>query len=72
MTPEPISIVPPSAPTETPQQAHARAQTCHRELQDVLDRHRCRLVPMLTSEPVGSGPGARALVGATYGILPDA
>ena len=52
-------------------EAKERAEQCSREIQDVLGKYQCRIVPMLTSEPVGSGPGAKALMGATYGILPE-
>lgn len=50
--------------------AKARARECSNEIQGVLAKHRCQIVPMLTSEPVGHGPATRALIGATYGILP--
>lgn len=56
---------------ETRMQTHARARTCHAEIVQVLERHRCRIVAVLTApEPVGTD-GSRALIGATYGIVPD-
>ena len=53
------------------QDAKARAQACSDEIQAVLATHDCAIVPMLTTEPVGTGPGTKLLVGSTYGVLPN-
>lgn len=52
-------------------EAQERAEACAEEIKLVLEKHRCQIVPMLTSEPVGDGPTMRQLLGATYGILPE-
>jgi uncharacterized protein (UPF0305 family) len=53
------------------QQAKARAQKCSDEIQAILAKYDCAIMPMLTTEPVGTGPGTRLLVGSTYGVLPN-
>lgn len=60
-------------PTEEALRADAklRAEACNAEVQAALGKYSCRIAPMLTSEPVGTGPSTRMLIGATYGILPD-
>ena len=52
-------------------QAKARAATCSAAIQALLEKHQCQIVPMLTSEPVGTGPSMKMMLGATYGILPE-
>jgi hypothetical protein len=53
-------------------EAAQRAASCGRELAEVLKKHRCRIVPyLLPLEPVGH-EGSRALVQASYGVIPDA
>lgn len=52
-------------------EAQERAEACAEEIKLVMEKHRCQIVPMLTSEPVGEGPTMRQLLGATYGILPE-
>ena len=51
--------------------AKKRASICSSEIQDLLEKHQCQIVPMLTSEPVGTGPSMKMMLGATYGILPE-
>ena len=53
------------------QAAKARAQMCSDEIQAILAKYDCAIMPMLTTEPVGTGPGTRLLVGSTYGVLPN-
>lgn len=49
-----------------------RAARCGAELAEVLKKHRCRIVPFLTEpEPVGTD-GSRVILGASYGVYPDA
>jgi len=63
---------PPANETEAMrEEARQRAVECSGEIEDVLRRFQCRIQPMLTSEPVGTGPGMKMLLGATYGILPE-
>lgn len=52
-------------------EAQMRAEACSEEIKLILEKFRCQIVPMLTSEPVGEGPTMRQLLGATYGILPS-
>ena len=57
---------------ETPEaQAKVRAAACNAAIQDLLIKFRCQIVPMLTSESVGTGPSMKMMLGATYGILPE-
>jgi hypothetical protein len=47
-----------------------RAEACGREFQEVLTRHRCFVQPYLQPlDPVGND-GSRAMVTASYAILP--
>lgn len=71
MTDKPDPVI--SKPEEEAmrKEARERAKQCMDEISDVLGRHQCRIQPMLTSEPVGSGPGAKALMGATWAVLPE-
>ena len=70
----PLSLVPPAGapPVRDPQEeARARARACGQEIADVLAKHNCRIAPfLLPLEPVGHD-GARALVQASYGIIPN-
>lgn len=71
---DPMDAVDPAPPADTDprQEAQQRAAACGRELAAVLDRYRCRIVPFLRPlEPVGHD-GSRALVQASYGVIPDA
>jgi len=48
-----------------------RAECCGKELEALLLKHRCRIVPFLTPpEPVGTD-GSRAMIGASFGIYAD-
>ena len=50
--------------------ARERARECGAELEAVLAKHRCRIVPFLNSpEPVGND-GSKAIVSASFGIFP--
>ena len=57
---------------ETADQARARAQQCYQEMDAVLRRHHCRLVPQLHPElePVGRD-GSSGIVRASFGVIPD-
>lgn len=69
-TAEPIPTPTPT-PTPSPEDlARARAQACSAELQAVLRRHRCRIAPQLTAEPIGTD-GGRAILAAAYAIVPE-
>lgn len=50
--------------------ARDRARQCHEAIVRVLAEFDCRLVTALTYDPVGA-EGARALIGSTYGIVPN-
>ncbi|HXI82118.1 MAG TPA: hypothetical protein VNM34_15025 [Verrucomicrobiae bacterium] len=70
--PAPVLPMPRGMPVPDPRgEAQSRAEACGRELQALLARHRCRLVPTMALEPVGSD-GSRALlqVGFAVGTLP--
>ena len=62
----------PKKPELTPEQeARARADRCHRIIQQVLAQHQCRLAPIiLPFEPIGND-GAKALIQATFAIVPQ-
>lgn len=61
----------PNVPSPSPDElARIRAQTCAAELQAVLAKHRCRIVPQLRADPVGT-EGARAILAASYAIVPE-
>lgn len=47
-----------------------RRADCHKAIQEALQKHRCQLMPVLTSEPVGGEPVAKAIVSAAYDIYP--
>jgi len=55
---------------ETRDQMRQRAEDCGKEIHEVLTRHRCRIIPYLTTpEPVGQD-GSRAIIGAAFGVFP--
>lgn len=48
-----------------------RAAECYREIQAVLEKHRCRIAPFITApEPVGND-GRRIILGASFGVVPS-
>ena len=52
--------------------ARQRAEACGRAVEAILTEHRCRIVPyLLPPEPVGTD-GSRAIIGASFGIVPNA
>lgn len=52
-------------------EARQRAELCFSEIALVLQRHRCHIQPFLRGlEPVGND-GSRALIAASYGIVPE-
>jgi len=58
------------APGNPRELARARAEECGRELETVLAKHRCRIVPFLNApEPVGND-GSKAIISASFGIFP--
>lgn len=72
---EPIQNPPlderPEEPTiEQRREAMERAEACSQALSTVLEKFQCQIVPMLTQEPVGSGPTVKLLMGATCGVQP--
>ncbi len=60
-------------PEQSPEdEMRERAAKCGAEVAEVLKKHRCQIIPYLTPpEPVGT-EGSRAIIGASYGIYPDA
>ena len=53
------------------QEARERAEACGREVMDVLAKYSCQIVPFISScEPVGQ-EGRRAMLTASYGIIPN-
>lgn len=53
------------------QQAQQRAQECGQRIMQLCAEYRCRIVPFLRPlEPVGVD-GSRALIQASYGVIPD-
>lgn len=68
--PAPLEKLENHAPVDPEAEARSRAIACHEEIGRVLDRMRCRLVPMIADpEPVGSS-GDRIQIRATYAIVP--
>jgi hypothetical protein len=62
----------PDPPTDEAarEEMRKRAQTCGLELQEVLTRNRCSIHAYLNpTEPVGND-GSRAMISASYMILP--
>ena len=57
------------------QDAAQRAEACSHELDEVLRKHRCRIVPVLnpTMRMVGDGkePASEGIVSCTYGVAPN-
>lgn len=63
----------PVPPELSPQdQARERAHHCGREIEAVLAKHRCQIVPFIVPqlERVGEH-GSKALVAASFGIVPQ-
>ena len=61
----------PEITAEMREAARARAMKCGQELADLLAKHRCRIVPYIAEpEPVGRD-GAKLMIQAAYGIIPD-
>lgn len=53
------------------EEARARAAACGAEVEKVLEKHRCKILPFITNpEPVGVD-GSRVIIGASYGIFPE-
>jgi hypothetical protein len=50
--------------------AKQRHAACVAAIRSALDQHRCRIVPTLSVEQVGSGPPSRAMVSTSYWIEP--
>ena len=48
----------------------ARVAQCIDELNEVLKRHRCQIVPMFAGENVGQVPGKKLLLEAVYHVIP--
>jgi hypothetical protein len=60
------------APKDARQEAQARAHECAAEVQEVLAKHRCRIMPRIdpeTIEPVGLA-GNKIQIESTYWIAP--
>jgi len=51
------------------EEQRARAKACSVEVDEVLAKHRCRIVPVLEPDQVGSGPLTRMMVSTTYGVF---
>lgn len=62
---------PPPSVEETQEEARQRAEQCYSEIAPILARYRCHIQPFLRPlEPVGND-GSKALVTASYGIVPE-
>ena len=72
MTNQTSDVVPAAQPQLTPQQeAQQRAQECGQRIMQLCAEYRCRIVPFLRPlESVGVD-GSRALIQASYGVIPD-
>ena len=53
------------------QEARERAQTCGQEIAEVLRKHKCRILPFIAQPEWIGDDGAKALIQASYGIVPD-
>jgi len=52
-------------------EAAQRAEACGREIEAVLAKHRCRILPFLQPLEAIGADGSRAVVSASFGIIPD-
>lgn len=67
-TPAPEPATPPPTPQTPEDEARARARACYGELEAVLRRHRCTIIPSIAQpEQVGD---TGLLLRATYSIVP--
>lgn len=51
--------------------ASERAGLCGREIEAVLAKHNCRIVPYLKPVETIGTEGAKAIISAGFGIIPD-
>ncbi len=69
-----MSLHPPSTAetaVETAAEAKKRARACGEQVSELLQKHRCRIIPYLMDpEPVGQ-ERAGLLVRAAYAIVPE-
>lgn len=61
----------PETTTEQHDAARERAHACGQEVAEVLRKHRCRILPYITQPEWVGQDGAKALIQASYGIMPD-
>jgi hypothetical protein len=66
---EPQAAVPANDTPPNPTEMRARAQQCGREIEMILQRHRCTIQPFLRQDPVGQD-GARMMVQASFVVAP--
>jgi hypothetical protein len=52
-------------------EAAQRAELCGREVETVLAKHRCRILPFLQPLEAIGADGSKAVVSASFGIIPD-
>lgn len=52
-------------------EAAQRAELCGREVETVLAKHRCRILPFLQPPEAIGADGSKAVISASFGIIPD-
>lgn len=70
-TPEPDKPEPAALEPEQRVEAAQRAERCGRELETVLAKHRCRILPFLQPLEAIGADGSKAVVSASFGIIPE-
>ena len=60
----------PTPPPETQEQRAARAETCWKEVQTVLAKHRCTIQPFVNPPERVGDDGSRMMVSAGFGVYP--
>lgn len=68
---EETTFEPPPSVEETQEQARRRAEQCYAEVAQVLARYRCHIQPFLRPLEAVGVDGSKALVSASYGIIPE-
>lgn len=48
-----------------------RTRECYAAIEQTLATYGCRIVPFLNTEPVGPDPVGKALISATFMVLPN-
>ena len=73
ITEDPIAARPFAEPPDngTQQDPKQRARDCFAAIEAALEQYGCRIAPFLNTEPVGPDPVSKALISATFAVLPN-